>query len=82
MKNVRSKSCKYCNYSDKVNAEEMCVSCAGKVSEMCGVCGREVRNEEEGLFCYLWQRWYHAHCENVGDRLCEPLQEESGLPWR
>ena len=82
MKNVRSKVCKCCNFSGKVNAEEKCASCAEKVSEeVCGVCCREVGSKEKGLFCDLCQRWQHALCEKVNNKLYEALQDVNDLPW-
>ena len=82
MKNVRSKTCKSCNFTGKVNAEELCGNCAETMSDgKCGVCSRDVGHGDKGLHCDLCLRWVHAQCERIGDKLYKELQGEKELPW-
>ena len=47
----------------------------------CGLCGKTVKEREEGVQCEYCEKWYHKKCEKIGDQMYEMLQNEDGVKW-
>ena len=45
----------------------------------CGLCGKTVKEREEGVQCEYCEKWYHKKCEKIGDQMYEMLQNEDGV---
>lgn len=48
---------------------------------MCGDCGREVQDNQNGLCCDLCDKWYHAGCQKVTLERYKMMQKLKEITW-
>ena len=78
---TRRKVCKKCSFTGRVNMDELCGDCAKKGDDKCGVCNQVAKKNAKALVCDLCEKWIHAQCVNIRDRLYEEMEREKEFPW-